>query len=67
MKLQLSYEIMFGYVQKLQTAHLIPLKTIKFISYNKFSKFVNISHPGGWLITFGSGYFSPIIGCNFMA
>ena len=29
MKLQLSYEIMFGYVQKLQIVHLIPLKTIK--------------------------------------
>jgi len=38
MKLQLSYEIMFGYVQKLQIAHLIPLKTIKFVTYNKFSK-----------------------------
>jgi len=25
MKLQLSYEITFGYVQKLQIAHLIPL------------------------------------------
>ena len=31
MKLQLSYEITFGYVQKLQIAHLIPLKTIKFV------------------------------------
>jgi len=38
MKLQLSYEIMFGYVQKLPIAHVIPLKTIKFVSYNKFSK-----------------------------
>jgi len=27
-KLQLSYKIMFGYVQKLQIAHLVPLKTI---------------------------------------
>ena len=35
---QLSYEIMFGYVQKLQMAHLIPLKTINIVSYNKFSK-----------------------------
>jgi len=38
MKLQLSYEIMFGYVQKLQIAHLIPLKTINIVSYNTFSK-----------------------------
>jgi len=38
MKLQLSYEIMFGYEQKLQIVHLIPLKTIKFVSYNKFFK-----------------------------
>ena len=38
MKLQLSYEIMFGYVQKLQIAHLIPLKTINIVSHNKFSK-----------------------------
>jgi len=37
-KLQLSYEIMFSYVQKLQIAHLIPLKTINIVSYNKFSK-----------------------------
>jgi len=37
-KLQLSYEIMFGYVQKLQIAHLIRLKTINIVSYNKFSK-----------------------------
>jgi len=28
MKLQLSYEIIFGYVQKLQIVHLTPLKTI---------------------------------------
>ena len=40
MKLQLSYEITFGYVQKLQIAHLIPLQTIDIVtvSYNKFSK-----------------------------
>jgi len=38
MKLQLSYEIMFGYVQELQMAHLLPLKTINIVSYNKFSK-----------------------------
>jgi len=39
MKLQLSYEIMFGYdVQKLQIAHLIPLKIINIVSSNKFSK-----------------------------
>jgi len=38
MKLQLSYEIMFGYVQKLQIAHFIPLKTINIVSYNTFSK-----------------------------
>jgi len=38
MKLQLSYEIMFGDVQKLQIAHLIPLKTINIVSYNKFFK-----------------------------
>ena len=38
MKLKLSYEIMFGYVQKLQIVHLIPLKTINIVSYNKFSK-----------------------------
>jgi len=38
MKLQFSYEIMFGCVQKLQIAHLIPLKTISIVSYNKFSK-----------------------------
>jgi len=31
MKLELSYEIMFGYVQKLQIAHLIPLKTINIV------------------------------------
>jgi len=35
MKLQLSYEIIFGYVQKLQIAHLIPLKTINIVIYNK--------------------------------
>jgi len=28
MKLELGYEINFGYVQKLQITHLIPLKTI---------------------------------------
>jgi len=38
MKLQLSYEIIFGYIQKLQIAHFIPLKTINIVSYNKFSK-----------------------------
>jgi len=38
MKLQLRFENMFGYVQKLQIAHLIPLKTINIVSYNKFSK-----------------------------
>jgi len=38
MKLQLGYEIVFGYVQKLPVAHLIPLKTINIVSYNKFSK-----------------------------
>jgi len=38
MKLQLSYDITFGYVQKLQIAHLIPLKAINIVSYNKFSK-----------------------------
>jgi len=36
---------MFGYVQKLQIAHLNPLKTIKFVSYNKFSK----PRPGRFL------------------
>jgi len=29
---------LFGYVQKLQIAHLIPLKTINIVIYNKFSK-----------------------------
>jgi len=38
MKLQLSYEIMFGYVQKLQISCLIPLKTINVLSYYKFFK-----------------------------
>jgi len=38
MKLQLSYETTFGYVQKLQIAHLIPLQTINIVSYNKFFK-----------------------------
>ena len=38
MKLQLSYEITFRYVQKLQIAHLVPLQTINIVSYNKFSK-----------------------------
>jgi len=38
MKLQLSYEIIFGYVQKLQIVYLIPLQTINIVSYNKFSK-----------------------------
>jgi len=38
MKLQLSYEIMFSYVQKLQIVHLIPLKTINIVSHNKFYK-----------------------------
>jgi len=38
MKLQLSYEIMLVCVQKLQIAHLIPLKTINIVSYNKFCK-----------------------------
>ena len=42
MKLQLSYEIMLDYVQKLQISHLIPLKTINVVSYNKFFK----SRPG---------------------
>jgi len=45
MKLQLSYEIMFGYVQKLQIVHLFPLKTINIVSYNKFSK----PRPGRFL------------------
>jgi len=35
MKLQLSYEITFGYVQKLQIAHLFPLQTIDIVNYNK--------------------------------
>jgi len=35
MKLQLSYETTFDYVQKLQIAHLIPWKTINIVSYNK--------------------------------
>jgi len=34
MKLQLSYEIMFRYVQELQIAHWNPLKTINIVSYN---------------------------------
>jgi len=38
MKSHLSYEIMFGYAQNLQIAHLIPLKTINIVSYNKYSK-----------------------------
>jgi len=38
MKLRLSYETTFGYVQKLQIAHLIPWKTVNIVSYNKFSK-----------------------------
>jgi len=29
---------MFGYVQKLQISHLIPLETMNIVSYNKFSK-----------------------------
>jgi len=29
---------LFGYVHKLQIAHLISLKTINVVSYNKFSK-----------------------------
>jgi len=45
MKLQLSYEITFGYVQKLQIAHLIPLHTINIVSYNKFS----MPRPGRFL------------------
>jgi len=44
-KLQLSYETVFGYVQKLQIVHLIPLKTINIFSYNKFSK----PQPGRFL------------------
>jgi len=32
MKLHLSYEITFNYTQKLQIAHLIPLKTINIVS-----------------------------------
>jgi len=36
MKLQLSYEITFVYVQKLQVAHLISLQTINIVSYNIF-------------------------------
>jgi len=38
MKLQLSYEIMFGNVEKSQIVHLIPLMTINIVSYNIFSK-----------------------------
>jgi len=45
MKLQLSYEIMFGYVQKLQIVHLIPLQAINIVSYNKSSK----PRPGRFL------------------
>jgi len=30
---------MFGYVQKLPIAHLIPLKTINIVGYNKFSNY----------------------------
>jgi len=37
MKSQLSYEIMFGYVQKLQILRLMPLNTINIVSYCKFS------------------------------
>jgi len=37
-KLQLSYEMMFGYVQELQISRLIPLNTINIVSYNKFFK-----------------------------
>jgi len=37
MKLQLSYEIMFGYVEKLQITHLIQLKAVNIVSNNKFS------------------------------
>jgi len=37
-KLQLSYEIMNGYVQKLKRSHLTPLKTVNIVSYNKFFK-----------------------------
>jgi len=33
-----GYEIMFGCVQKLQIVHLIPLKTINIVIYNKYSK-----------------------------
>jgi len=29
---------LFGYVQKLQIAHLIPLMTINIVSHNKFYK-----------------------------
>ena len=36
MKLQLSYEITFGYVQQLQIVHLIALQTINIVSFNKF-------------------------------
>ena len=38
MELQPSYEIMFGYVQELQIAHLISLKTINIVTYDRFSK-----------------------------
>jgi len=37
MKLQLRYETPFSNVQKLQIAHLIPLKIINIVGYNKFS------------------------------
>jgi len=45
MKLRLSYKIMFGYVQKLQIAHLISLKTINIVTYNKFSTVVPVVVP----------------------
>jgi len=38
---QLNYNSvmkLFGYILKLQIVHLIPLKTINIVSYNKFSK-----------------------------
>jgi len=34
MNLQLSYEIICGNVQKFQTAHFIPLKTIEIVITN---------------------------------
>jgi len=59
MKLQLSYEIVFGYVQRLQIVHLIPLKTICAFVF----QYGESSEEGSrWSDVTAVGYWCPVRG-----